>query len=173
MTVRTTDCVIGLGANLGDRRRTLERAVHALDAIGRRIALSPLYETRPLGPPQPDFLNAAVRLETALGPLELLKRLKSLEQELGRTPGERWGPRVLDLDVLYVVGLCLDDPGLVVPHPHLAERAFALAPLLDVLPEAVDPVSGEPYARTLARLGREGIRELEGSRLGAWLGRSE
>ena len=173
MTVRTTDCVIGLGANLGDRRQTLERAVHAIDTLGRRIALSSLYETSPLGPPQPDFLNAAVRLETDLRPLELLQKLKSLERELGRTPGERWGPRVLDLDLLFVVGQLLNEPTLTVPHPGLAERAFALVPLLDVLPGAADPMSGEPYALMLERLGREGIRLLDGSRRGAWLGRRE
>ena len=170
MTARTTDCVIGLGANLGQRRRTLERAVHALDGLGRRIALSALYETRPLGPPQPDFLNAAVRLETELGLVELLNRLKSLERELGRTQAERWGPRVLDLDILFAVGVTLNEPALTVPHPGLAERAFALAPMLDVLPEAVDPASGEPYAERLERLGSEGIRELDGSQRGAWLG---
>jgi len=173
MTARTTDCVIGLGANLGERRRTLERAVHALDGLGRRIALSSLYETRPLGPPQPDFLNAAVRLETELSALDLLKRLKSLERGLGRTQAERWGPRVIDLDLLFVVGQSLNEPDLVVPHPGLAERAFALAPLLDVLPEAADPRSGEPYSRTLERLSRAGIREIEGTSSGAWLGPRE
>ena len=79
-------------------------------------------------------------------------------------PGERWGPRALDLDLLFVVGQRLNEPALIVPHPGLAERAFALAPLLDVLPGAADPTSGEPYALKLARLGREGILELEGSR---------
>jgi 2-amino-4-hydroxy-6-hydroxymethyldihydropteridine diphosphokinase len=107
---------------------------------------------------------------TELSPRELLQGLQVVERALGRTPlAERWGPRVLDLDVLFVVGESLDEPLLSVPHPRLGERAFALAPLLDVFPEAADPRTGEPYAERLRQLGREGIQELTGTRAGAWM----
>jgi len=104
------------------------------------VARSRVYETEPVGGPlQPSFLNAAIAVECMLSPDALLDELQRVEAELGRTRGagvERWGPRMIDLDVLWIDGITLDQPRLVVPHPRLHERAFALLPLLDVAPDA-------------------------------------
>lgn len=101
------------------------------------MAHSSVYETAPVGPPQPDYLNAAVLCETALEPLALFDVMLEIERGLGRVRAEKWGPRTIDLDLLFIEGRSVDDdPRLVVPHPHLLERAFALLPLLDVLPDA-------------------------------------
>jgi 2-amino-4-hydroxy-6-hydroxymethyldihydropteridine diphosphokinase len=152
--------VVGLGANLGDRMSTLKSAVIALGAHGAVRALSDLYETGAVGPPQPDFLNAAALVESALGPGELLRALLTVERAHGRERRERWGPRTLDLDFLHSPGLVVREPDLTVPHPELTRRAFALAPLLDVLPDAVDPVSGARYADLLKGVDRSGVRHI-------------
>ncbi len=137
------DCVVGFGANLGDREQAFGRALEQLARLGEVKALSTLYETRPVGgPPQPDYLNAAVRLETALTPQALLEALLRIELGYGRERTLRWGPRTLDLDLLFVAGECVEEPGLSVPHPRLLERAFALEPLLEVFPEAAHPQTG-------------------------------
>ena len=146
------DCVIGLGSNLGDRRQTLRLAVQILGSAGAVTAVSRLYESEAVGPPQPRFLNAAVRLLSSTTPDELLCRLKRIEDSFGRQRLERWGARTLDLDVLWIAGFCVSSPGLTVPHPRLAERAFALRPLLDVAPEATDPTTGVAYALVAERL---------------------
>lgn len=137
---RAFDVVIGLGTNLGDREATLRSAVRALTSLADDgLAVSALYETAPLGPPQPHYLNAAVRFRTSLEPDGLLDALLVIERAHGRVRGERWGPRTLDLDVLFALadGARLEHRSarLVVPHPGLLERSFALAPLLDVMPE--------------------------------------
>lgn len=115
----------------------------------RIVGRSRVYETAPVGgPPQPDFLNGALLVECTLSLPALLEELLRIEVSVGRVrgPGEiRFGPRTLDLDVLWAEGVILDDPRITVPHPRLAGRAFALMPLLDVAPEATDPLTGEPY----------------------------
>lgn len=115
----------------------------------RVVARSRVYETAPVGgPPQPQFLNAAILVECTLGLPALLETLLRIEVSLGRVrgPGEiRFGPRTLDLDVLWAEGITFDDPRLTVPHPRLTGRAFALLPLLEVAPGAADPRTGEPY----------------------------
>ena len=141
-----TDCVIGLGSNLADRKAALVGAITALQRLGRVRAVSGLYETEPVGPAQPRFLNAAARLATELGPHALLGQLQQIEAQAGRVRGERWGPRVLDLDILWMGTVLLDAPDLVIPHERLRERSFALVPLLDTAPDATDPASGERYA---------------------------
>jgi 2-amino-4-hydroxy-6-hydroxymethyldihydropteridine diphosphokinase len=130
--------IVGLGANLGDRLATIRTAASALGASdGVAITrASKLYATAPLGPPQPDFLNAAVLVNTTLEPEALLDVLLSVEANLGRVRHERWGPRTIDLDLLWMDDLRVETPRLVVPHPGLYERPFALGPLVDVLPEA-------------------------------------
>jgi len=150
--------VIGLGANLGDRLRTLRAAVLALDATGQVQRLSHIYETPALGPPQPDYLNAAVLFDSSLPARALLDELLRIEQRHGRERRERWGPRTLDLDLLLSPGLTLDEPGLTLPHPELARRSFALVPLLDVLPEARDELSGASYAELLTQLDPTTVR---------------
>ncbi len=138
---------IGLGANLGDAADTLREAVEALDhREGITVReVSRFYRTPAWGrEDQPDFINAVELLETSLTPRALLERLLAVETEFGRhrPDGERWGPRTLDLDLLLYGDAVIDEPGLRVPHPHLHERAFALVPLLDVLPEARIPGYG-------------------------------
>jgi 2-amino-4-hydroxy-6-hydroxymethyldihydropteridine diphosphokinase len=152
------DCVIGLGANLGDRVATLAGAVRALARLGTLSAVSAVYETEPVGPPQPAYLNAAVRLSVALAPEELLTELLRIERDAGRERRERWGPRTLDLDILWIRGVVCQSPTLTVPHPELRSRPFALVPLLDVAPEATDPTTGSAYTSVLARLETSSVR---------------
>ena len=142
-----TRAYVGLGANLGDRERTLRAAVDALAAEEgiEVIAVSTLRETEPVGVgEQPRFLNGAVELETALAARELLDRLLAVEQQFGRVriPGEH-GPRTLDLDLLLYGGEEIDEPALTVPHPRLHERRFVLEPLAELAPGLVVPGRGE------------------------------
>lgn len=155
--------VIGLGANLGDRRATLRAALIALEGLGAVRAVSDLYETTAVGPPQPDYLNAAVLLGSWLPPQPLLAGLLTIEREHGRERRERWGARTLDLDILYSPDLELSGPDLTLPHPELTKRAFALAPLLDVFPTAREPGSGRAYSEVLPALAGQGLRRLETS----------
>ncbi len=145
---------IGLGSNAGDAASNVRRGIDALAQIGRVTARSRLYLTRPWGERnQPDFVNAAALLETSLEPRALLAALKSLERELGRLPTHRWGPRVIDLDLLAYDDLALREPGLILPHERLFERAFALAPLAEIDP-SYHPAYGRlsPEARSEVRL---------------------
>ena len=136
---------VGIGANLGPREETLRRAV---DLLGRAdgvevVGVSELRETDPVGVvDQPPFLNGAVSVETTLSPRALLDLLLEVERSLGRVRGERWGPRVVDLDLLVYGIEVLDEPGLHVPHPRLHERRFALEPLADLNPELEIPGRG-------------------------------
>lgn len=141
---------LGLGANLGDRMAALERALALLEAGGHRVeAASPVYETAPQDlEDQPAFLNAAARVRSPLDPPALLDAVKRIERELGREPGgERYGPRPLDCDLLLWEGGEWRDARLTIPHPRLAERRFALLPLLDL-----DPALRLPDGRALADL---------------------
>jgi 2-amino-4-hydroxy-6-hydroxymethyldihydropteridine diphosphokinase len=146
---------IGVGANLGDRRATIERAVELLRAVPgvEVLAVSSLRETDPVGfKEQPRFLNGAVELETTLEPRELLDVLLRVERDLGRTrEGPRLGPRTIDLDLLVYGDRRLDQPGLTVPHPRLHERRFALEPLAELAPELEIPGRG-PVAELLSGL---------------------
>jgi len=153
--------VIGLGANLGDRLGTLRSAVAALAQYGTVRAVSDLYETDPVGPAQPDFLNAAVVLESGLTPPELLVALLAIERQHGRERREKWGARTLDLDLLYSPGVVLATPDLTLPHPELTRRAFALVPLVDVAADARDPRSSTLYSELLAALDARGVRRFE------------
>lgn len=151
---------VALGSNQGDRAALLAFAVEALrSSEGIRVeAVSPVYETDPVGPPpQGAYLNAVVRLHTRLGARALLGRLLAIEERAGRRrSGVRDEPRSLDLDLLLYDALVLDEPGLVVPHPRLHERAFALEPLCDLAAELVHPGCGETIA-TLARRVRNPV----------------
>jgi 2-amino-4-hydroxy-6-hydroxymethyldihydropteridine diphosphokinase len=141
-----TTAYVGLGANLGDRRATIERAVKLLAAVPEVevLATSSLRETDPVGfEDQPRFLNGAVAVETALGARELLDVLLDVERRLGRTRhGPRFGPRTIDLDLLVYGDAELDEPGLTVPHPRLHERRFTLEPLAELAPGLVVPGRG-------------------------------
>jgi 2-amino-4-hydroxy-6-hydroxymethyldihydropteridine diphosphokinase len=152
-------CVVGLGANLGDRIATFESAVSRLALLGRVGAVSHLYETTAIGgPPQPDYFNAAVLLLTSLSPRALLEGLLAIEQHHGRVRTVRWGPRELDLDLLWIEDKRVDEPGLTVPHARLTERGFALLPLLDVAPDACEPATHRAYATMRKNLSGPGIR---------------
>lgn len=126
---------LGLGSNLGDRFATLRRAVAG---VPDRVAVSPVYETDPVGgPTQGAYLNAVVELDTDRSPRALLELCQNLEQGAKRLRLERWGPRTLDVDVLLVGDLRVEEPDLIVPHPRLWERRFVLAPLRDLAPDLV------------------------------------
>jgi 2-amino-4-hydroxy-6-hydroxymethyldihydropteridine diphosphokinase len=131
--------VVALGANLGDRLATFREAIARVSRVASVLARSRVYETAPVGgPPQPDYLNAAILVEYTGPLLTLLHELQRIENELGRVRAERNGPRTLDLDILWSDGAPVEEPGLTVPHPRLFERAFALRPLLDVVPSLAD-----------------------------------
>ena len=130
---------LGLGSNLGDREALLRAAVASMPDV---VAVSPVYETDPVGgPEQEPFLNAVVELDTELGPRELLELCRRLEADAARVRIERWGPRTLDVDVLLVGDLSVDEPDLQVPHPRMWERRFVLEPLADLAPELVPGVA--------------------------------
>ncbi len=161
---------IALGANIGDPRRQLADARNAIAALpGTRLsASSALYRTPPVGPvAQPDFLNAAVAVETSLAPRVLLQHLHAIERAAGRIRGERWGPRTLDLDLLLHEGHRSDTPDLQLPHPRLWARAFVLLPLADIAPQLRTP-SGDTLDTLLGRLDRAGIERIAESAGGNW-----
>lgn len=144
---------VGVGANLGDAPAQVRAAIGTLAALPgtRLVAASSLYRTAPLGyADQPDFINAAVLLETALAPRALLEALQAVEARAGRARSFKDAPRVLDLDLLLYGEEALDEPDLVVPHPRLHRRAFALAPIIEIDPDAVIPGRG-PAQEWLAR----------------------
>jgi len=129
---------LGLGSNLGDRLVTLQRAVDLLGATSgvELVACSRVWETDPVGgPPQPNFLNVVLRIETSMAPAELLAACNHVEAALDRVRDVRWGPRTIDIDVLTIDGYVSDDPHLSVPHPRMTQRAFVLMPLLDLDPD--------------------------------------
>ncbi|MFO0744070.1 MAG: 2-amino-4-hydroxy-6-hydroxymethyldihydropteridine diphosphokinase [Myxococcota bacterium] len=147
---------IALGANLGDRRATLERALRWLGALpGTALeAASRFHATAAVGPPQPDYLNAVARVRTALSPSRLLAALQSMEAAAGRVRRERWGARTLDLDLLLHGARIMVGPRLTLPHPHMAERAFVLVPLAELDPDLVHPRLGVTMASLRDRLQR-------------------
>ena len=153
---------VGLGSNLGDRAAYLLLGLSALSRLPetRLLRLSPVYETDPVGPPQPPYLNMVAELETELSPKGLLAEMLRVEKALGRERRERWGPRTLDLDLLLYGDLVLEEAGLSVPHPRLHERAFVLVPLLDLLPEGRHPLLGQSFAELLASLDASSVRPL-------------
>ena len=152
--------VLALGSNQGERLAMLQGAVDALADTPELtvLAVSPVFETDPVGgPEQPDYLNAVVVAEGPHPPRTLLERALAVEDAFDRTRDVRWGPRTLDVDVVMVGDLAVDETDLVVPHPLAAERAFVLVPWHDADPSAVLPGSG-PVADLLARLDTSGVR---------------
>ena len=141
-----------LGTNEGDRLRNLQKATKLIEErIGRIAAISSLYETEAWGGiEQGSFLNQAMSAETALPPEELLVRLKAIEQDTGRVSTLRWGPRIIDIDILLLDDIAYQSPTLNIPHLHLAERRFALVPLAEIAGKIVHPVSHTNITEMLA-----------------------
>jgi len=154
---------IALGANIGNREANLRMALRGLTRLARVDAVSSLYETDPVGPiEQPAFYNAVCRVETGLEPESLLRFLKTLEHEIGRRPGsKRWGPRPIDLDILLYDDRIIGGDELEVPHPRLAERAFALVPLAEIAPDARDPMRDKTIATVLQVVDASGVRKIK------------
>ena len=152
-----TEVYIALGSNLGDRAANLEAAIAALPptvSIDRR---SPIYETDPqYVTDQPAFLNMVVCGDCRRQPEELLCRLKRIETDLGRTPGLRYGPRLIDLDIIFFGSRVVASEGLSIPHPRIAERDFVLKPLSDIAPDLRHPVSGETVLDLLRKINDKG-----------------
>jgi 2-amino-4-hydroxy-6-hydroxymethyldihydropteridine diphosphokinase len=150
---------IGIGSNLGDPPRNVRRAIEALEQAGEVRAVSRLYASKAWGKPdQPDFCNAVALIETPLEPRKLLETLKQLEGLLGRRPGERWGPRLIDLDILTYGDLNIDEPDLKIPHRYLYERSFALVPLAEVDPRFAPAVAQLPSGETVALMSGEELQ---------------
>jgi len=158
---RAVDAYIGLGANLGDARATLAAAFNALEALpeSELVQRSSLYRSAPIDSSGPDYLNAVVRLRTALGAHELLAQLQSIERSHGRERPYRNAPRTLDLDVLLYGEQTVHTATLVVPHPRAHERAFVLAPLAELAPQLVIPGHGA-VAALLSGLGAQRVDRL-------------
>ncbi len=153
---------IALGSNLGDSLTILKDALEIL-AESPSITLkkySSWYQTAPVGPPQPDYLNGCALLEVHLTPQDLLETLLRIEAKFGRVRKERNGPRTLDLDLLLFDDLILDTPNLQVPHPRMRERAFVLVPLAEIAPDWVEPVSGKAIAQLVQTVDCSGVQRL-------------
>ncbi len=152
---------LGLGTNLGNRKKNLHRALELLSRHALIEKVSAVYETEPVGyKEQPLFLNAVCRISTELGPEPLLKLAKKIEAELGRNPAFPNAPRPIDIDMLFYDDEIVSSEDLTVPHPKLEERAFVLVPLAEIAPDLVHPVTGLTAQKMLADLGRvTGVRK--------------
>ena len=145
--------LLSLGSNLGERATNLRTACQELAAHEeiRLLTVSSFFESEPLGVTrQPAFLNAAAEIDTALTPMELLNAAKETEARMGRRPSQRWGPRVIDIDLVLCGDTVVETEALTVPHPRFRDRRFVLAPLAEIAPDAVDPVTGKTVAELAA-----------------------
>jgi 2-amino-4-hydroxy-6-hydroxymethyldihydropteridine diphosphokinase len=146
---------LGLGSNIGDRPANIERACRLLSTVEgvRLVRISSLVETKPVGyEDQPDFINAVMEIETALAPRGLLTAIKEIERRMGRTPTVRFGPRIIDIDILLFGQRVIDEPNLTIPHPRMHERRFVLEPLAEIAPDVVNPVTGKRAVEILNEL---------------------
>ncbi len=149
---------LSLGTNIGDRRKYLRQAIESLHKVGRVEVCSSVYETEPWGYLDQDkFLNMVTRLRTELDPLPLLKALKALERQIGREPGVRYGPRVIDMDILCFDDILLNSPDLTIPHPQMAGRAFVLVPLAELDEGLIIPGLNVTVSRLMQVIGSAGI----------------
>lgn len=156
-------CAIALGSNLGDSRAILTSALKTLaQTPGMKLkARSSWYQTKAIGPPQPDYINGCALLEVEMSPQELLEALLSVENKFGRVRRDRWGPRTLDLDLLLYEDTVLDTPHLQLPHPRMRERAFVLIPLAEIAPDWIDPVSGIAIAALRDNVDCSGVEKID------------
>ncbi|HSM81613.1 MAG TPA: 2-amino-4-hydroxy-6-hydroxymethyldihydropteridine diphosphokinase [Nodosilinea sp.] len=155
-------CAIALGSNQGDSRQILQQALAAIHQPPTIVLLtqSSLYQTLAIGPPQPDVLNACALVHTTLSAPKLLQQLLHIEQTFGRVRRQHWGPRTLDLDLLFYDQAIITEPHLQVPHPRLRERAFVLVPLAEIAPHWRDPVSGQRVQTLCDAVERVGVTRL-------------
>lgn len=161
--MKGSEVFLSLGGNLGEPAKSMGAALRMLDADNavNVLSVSSLYRTPPWGKvDQPDFLNAAARLVTDLAPRGLLELCLEIERQLKRIRGERWGPRLIDIDILTFGRLTIREPGLEVPHPRMSERAFVLAPLAEIAPEFA--LGGATVTELLASIDTTGIERLAG-----------
>jgi 2-amino-4-hydroxy-6-hydroxymethyldihydropteridine diphosphokinase len=156
----THSAAIALGSNLGNSYQLLNSALMVLnETSGIHVtATSEIYRTAPVGPPQPDYLNACAILSTTLTPQALLDTLLEIEAQFGRIRVERWGARLLDLDLLLFDDLVIEQSGLQIPHPRMVERAFVLVPLADIAADWIDPISGKAIAFLVQQLDCSGVQ---------------
>ena len=154
------DVFLGIGSNLGDREENLAQARGSIEAFARIEAVSPVYETDAWGfEDQPAFLNQVIHIKTSLSSQALLKRIKRIEKDLGRKKSFRWGPRLIDIDILFFSNHVIESASLTIPHKELHKRTFVLVPLADIAPDFVHPVFNQTVSAlcdTLADL--EGIK---------------
>ncbi|MFA5900879.1 MAG: 2-amino-4-hydroxy-6-hydroxymethyldihydropteridine diphosphokinase [Hyphomicrobium sp.] len=156
------DCIVALGSNLGDKTANIDQAIGLLTEHGdvRLVARSRNYATDPWGKTDQDwFVNAAIAVETQLAPRALLARCKEIEERMGRIVIERWGPRVIDLDLLVYRDVTMADDVLVLPHPHIGARAFVLAPLMDIAPEL--DIGGRSVREMYEAIDKASVRVLD------------
>jgi 2-amino-4-hydroxy-6-hydroxymethyldihydropteridine diphosphokinase len=152
---------LSLGSNLNDRYANLRRAVAMLQDKVAVTAVSPVFATEPWGVrEQPPFLNICVAAVTTLTPHEVLHFIKFIEQQMGRKTTSHWGPRLIDIDILFYDSLVIEDEELTIPHPHIAERAFVLAPLATIIPSFKHPISRLTVQQMLENVGTEGVERL-------------
>lgn len=155
---------IAIGSNLGDKVDNVKKAA-SLVADGVKatlVAMSSLYETEPWGiKEQPAFVNAVMEVETVLSPTELLAHTSAVEAKMGRQRELRWGPRTIDLDIIFYDGLVTEESALTIPHPRAHERAFVMVPLAEIAPDLKHPVLGKKAAEIADSLDRSGIKKLE------------
>ena len=153
---------LGLGTNLGDRTANINRAIEGLAEEVLITAVSPVYETDAWGvEEQPDFLNMCVGGETNLSPNDLLLFVKQLESRLGRITLERWGPRLIDIDILFYDLLVLQEPALTIPHKGVVDRATVLVPLADIAPDLLHPIESKRISELLEIVDKSGVRPFQ------------
>jgi 2-amino-4-hydroxy-6-hydroxymethyldihydropteridine diphosphokinase len=154
----THQIYLSLGSNLGDRLGNLRAAISNLPPTVNHIIQSAVYETQPWGyPDQPDFLNQCIKANTSIGPSDLLAYLKDIEIKMGRQETFRFGPRLIDLDILLYDDLVLDTPDLMIPHPRIDKRSFILVPLADIAPDVIHPVLHKTIQQLRAGIDTSGI----------------
>ncbi len=162
ITMKSIKCAIALGSNLGDSLTILKSAIATLNKTPGIVVKSDSswYQTAPIGPPQPDYINACAILEVTLEPEELLLVLLEIEIKFNRIRREKWGPRTLDLDLLLYDNLILESPTLTLPHPRMTERAFVLVPLAEIAPDWVHPVTKSAIVQILETADCSGVQKM-------------
>lgn len=162
MTLHTA--YLGLGSNLGDRAANLRAALDLMPPDLQPSSASRIYETDPWGfADQPAFLNQVLQAQTSLSPRALLDFIKDIEVQVGRKPSFRYGPRIIDIDILLYDDIVIYEPGLTIPHPRLEQRAFALIPLAEIAPDLIHPLSNLPISELAARVDSSTIHPATGT----------